>query len=61
MGPFLLGSPYTLKSATNLPNGFAGFTFWQNTEKDAITGITGSVDLNRFMGNVDDLKKLSGL
>jgi len=48
MGPFLLGIPYTPMSATNLPNGFVGSTFWQNTEKEAITGSTGSVDLNRF-------------
>jgi lysozyme len=52
---------YTPKPAPNLPNGFADFTFWQHSEKGAINGITGSVDLNRFKGNADDLKKLAGL
>ena len=32
-----------------------GWSFWQYTSRGEVPGITGSVDLNRFNGTIDDL------
>jgi lysozyme len=32
-----------------------GWSFWQYTSRGTVPGITGSVDLNRFNGSLDDL------
>jgi lysozyme len=52
---------YTSKSAPNLPIGFSDYSFWQYSESGNVGGVTGSVDLDRFNGTVDDLKRLAGV
>jgi lysozyme len=51
---------YTNNSTPNLPAGFADYAFWQYSESGNVAGVTGSVDLDRFKGTVDELKQLAG-
>jgi GH25 family lysozyme M1 (1,4-beta-N-acetylmuramidase) len=45
-----------------MPKGFAQYTIRQFSEKGKVSGINSlSVDLDRFNGTLDDLKKLAGL
>ena len=50
---------YTHNPAPNLPAGFADFTLWQYSESGQVPGITGSVDMNRFNGTIDDLRQIA--
>ena len=50
---------YTTAAAPNLPAAWSDWTFWQHSEKGAIEGIAGAVDLDRFNGTLDDLKQLA--
>lgn len=52
---------YTTRPSPNLPAGFSDFTFWQFDEHQTVDGISGSVDMDRFNGSLEDLKQLSGL
>jgi lysozyme len=55
---------YTNKPKPNIPTGFDNYTIWQFSEigGGAVNGINGSaVDLDRFNGTLDDLRKLAGL
>lgn len=53
---------YTFKPKPNIPQGFAKHTIWQFSEKGTVNGINSNqVDLDRFNGTLDDLKKLAGL
>lgn len=53
---------YTFKPKPIIPTGFAKYTIWQFSEKGTVNGINSlSVDLDRFNGTLDDLKKLAGL
>ncbi|HEY0380474.1 MAG TPA: GH25 family lysozyme [Pyrinomonadaceae bacterium] len=55
---------YTFKPKPNMPKGFANFTIWQFSSKGigAVGGINGQgLDLDRFNGTMDDLRKLAGL
>jgi lysozyme len=53
---------YTFKPNPNIPNGFEDYTIWQFTELGTIDGIDdNNVDLNRFNGTLEDLRKLAGL
>lgn len=36
-------------------------TIWQKTGKGTVPGIKGAVDINQFMGTMDDLRELAGL
>ena len=51
---------YTSRSAPRVPAPFDDWTFWQYSESGRLDGIkTNTVDLNRFKGSLDDLKKLT--
>jgi lysozyme len=50
---------YTNNPSPNLPPGFLNYTFWQYSEAGHISGITGSVDLDKFNGSIDDLRQLA--
>lgn len=53
---------YTFKPRPNIPQGFAGHTIWQFSEQGTVSGINSTqVDLDRFNGTMDDLRKLAGL
>jgi lysozyme len=55
---------YTDKAKPNLPKGFDTFAIWQFTDigVGAVSGVNGAgLDLDRFNGTVDDLRKLAGL
>jgi lysozyme len=53
---------YTFKPKPNIPTGFAQHAIWQFSEKGTVDGInSGQVDLDRFNGTLDDLRKLAGL
>ena len=51
---------YTAQPAPKLPTGWAAYTFWQFAEHGTVSGIVGSVDMDRFSGTLDDLKALRG-
>jgi lysozyme len=55
---------YTSKPKPAMPKGFPNFTIWQFTSEGggAVGGIGGSgLDLNRFNGTLEELRKLAGL
>ncbi|HEX8148171.1 MAG TPA: glycoside hydrolase family 25 protein [Pyrinomonadaceae bacterium] len=55
---------YTDKPKPAVPKGFATFDIWQFTDSGAgaVNGITSTkLDLNRFNGTMDQLRKLAGL
>lgn len=52
---------YTSEPAPNKPKGFDDFTFWQYSQQGNIAGIAGHVDMNRFSGSMEELKKLAGI
>jgi len=41
-----------------VPDPWSNWTFWQFTDKGAVDGVTGKVDLDTFNGSRDDLNKL---
>ena len=52
---------YTFKPKPNITQGFAKHTIWQFSEKGMVNGINSNqVDLDRFNGTLDDLRKLAG-
>ena len=40
-------------------DGWNSWTFWQHSEKGSVAGISGTVDLNRFNGTVEELRGLT--
>lgn len=50
---------YTTNLAPTLPPGFGTYTFWQYTQSGQVLGVVGSVDLDRFNGSVDELRRLA--
>ncbi len=53
---------YTFKPKPNIPQGFAKHTIWQFSEKGTVNDINSNqVDLDRFNGTLEDLRKLAGL
>ncbi len=55
---------YTSRPKPNIPQGFTNYTMWQftSTGVHAVNGINGAgLDLDRFNGTLDDLRKLAGL
>lgn len=49
---------YTSAANPTIPNGWKTYTFWQYTQSGQVNGVSGSVDRNRFNG---DLAALQGL
>ncbi len=49
---------YTSAPNPTIPNGWKQYTFWQYTQSGTVNGVSGSVDRNRFNG---DLAALQGL
>jgi GH25 family lysozyme M1 (1,4-beta-N-acetylmuramidase) len=49
---------YTLAQAPTVPAPFITWLFWQYSETDAVAGVQGHCDVNRFNGTADDLQKL---
>lgn len=49
---------YTSASAPRLPPDWSAWTFWQYSQSGSVAGVSGAVDLDRFNGGLDDLKKL---
>ena len=52
---------YTSDPQPNIPKGFSGYAIWQFTEQGAVSGVSGNVDLNRYNGSVNDLRRLWGV
>ncbi|WP_460962673.1 GH25 family lysozyme [Parasphingorhabdus pacifica] len=42
-----------------VPGGWDSYDFWQYTEEGSVPGIGGDVDLNKFNGSVEKLRKLA--
>ncbi len=40
----------------DIPSPWTQWTFWQNSNKGSVPGITGRVDTNKFNGTLDDLR-----
>jgi lysozyme len=51
---------YTMHPQPHLPAGFDRYAVWQYSESGTVTGVTGTVDLDRFDGTMDDLRALAG-
>ncbi len=49
---------YTTAPRPRVPRPWKDYTFWQFTNKGQISGIESSVDLNRFNGDLSDLKSI---
>lgn len=49
---------YTAQTCPNLPAPWERWTFWQHTDRGAVPGIEGPVDLDRFAGTAADLQTL---
>ncbi|PXX39799.1 glycoside hydrolase family 25 protein [Undibacterium pigrum] len=43
-------------SQPRLPNGWASWTFWQNSQSGTVTGVNGQVDTDVFAGSLADLQ-----
>lgn len=52
---------YTSKPKPIIPKGFPIYTIWQFSEKGKVSGVSGTCDLNRFNGTLENLRKLAGL
>lgn len=50
---------YTSSLCPDLPLPWKTWTFWQYSETGKVAGISGDVDLNRFNGNLDELRALT--
>ena len=50
---------YTSK-CPDLPSPWTRWTFWQNSDRGAIDGIPGKVDLDKFNGSLDQLRAFAG-
>lgn len=48
---------YTTAAKPLLPAGWGDWLFWQYTSKGSLSGHTGSLDFNRFNGNVTQLRQ----
>lgn len=50
---------YTSAAQPLLPGGWTTWTFWQNTSRGQVNGISGNVDEDRFNGSLTDLQVLA--
>ena len=50
---------YTEAQSPAIPKPWSSWTFWQHSQSGTVPGISGAVDLDRFQGTLDDLKKLT--
>jgi lysozyme len=50
---------YTEEHTPSIPKPWSSWTFWQHSQSGSLPGISGPVDLDRFQGSLDDLKKLT--
>lgn len=41
------------------PGGWENWTFWQYDDKGSVDGVSGKVDVDKFNGSLDDLKKFA--
>lgn len=46
-------------SCPTMPSGWTDWTFWQDSDKGKVDGITGAVDTNFFNGSSEDLSALT--
>ncbi|HMJ52287.1 MAG TPA: GH25 family lysozyme [Polyangiaceae bacterium] len=44
----------------DLPDAWSNWSIWQYSSTGTVSGIAGDVDLDRFNGSLDDLKKITG-
>jgi lysozyme len=44
------------QSCPTLPSAWTGWTFWQHTDRGAVPGIDGAVDLDQFAGTLGELR-----
>ena len=52
---------YTTRPSPRLPDSWSRHTFWQFTDEGRVLGIDGGVDMNRFEGDIDALRRLDGV
>jgi len=44
----------------DLPNAWSNWSIWQYSSTGSVPGISGNVDMDKFNGTLDDLRKISG-
>lgn len=50
---------YTEEPTPSIPKPWSRWTFWQHSQSGSLPGISGAVDLDRFQGSLEDLKRLT--
>jgi lysozyme len=50
---------YTQELRPNVPKPWNTWNFWQHSQSGNVPGISGFVDLDRFQGSLDDLKRMA--
>lgn len=50
---------YTQAQSPNVPKPWKAWTFWQHSQGGTVPGISGLLDLDRFQGSLEDLKRLT--
>ncbi|HXA65134.1 MAG TPA: GH25 family lysozyme [Bryobacteraceae bacterium] len=50
---------YTEAQSPNVPKPWKAWTFWQHSQGGKVPGISGLLDLDRFQGSLEDLKRLT--
>ena len=54
----MLPPPAAYTASPSVPHAWSGYTFWQYTDKDSVSGIKGGVDGDYFAGDMSSLKNL---
>ena len=57
LAPFPLWVAHYTHACPNVPAAWSTWTFWQHTDRGAVPGITGPVDLDLFAGTPDELPR----
>jgi GH25 family lysozyme M1 (1,4-beta-N-acetylmuramidase) len=50
---------YTEAQSPKIPKPWNTWTFWQHSQGGKVPGISGFLDLDRFQGSLEDLKRLT--
>jgi lysozyme len=48
---------YSRGTRPRVPKPWQFYTFWQYTDEGSVAGVSGPVDMNRFNGSIDQLRK----
>jgi lysozyme len=56
---YLLWAPNYGATCPSIATGWSNWTFWQNSDKGSVSGVSGAVDTNLFNGSLDQLKLIA--